>query len=301
MSKIVYPEYQLHIGGLGETTGKHRFFMAGTVVKDVRLHHHDYVELNYVLEGSGIQMINGIAGQLRPGTLSFVLPHHMHEMRRVSDEPSARICCMFDLQLLLGGRDDSELSRLLYGVGTSSSSFVQVEGERNERIRRLFQELQVEYNVPGQAGYRDMIRSILTEILLLFVRAGNGSATSGPVYEQKDNWFWHVLIYIHVHYAECVTLESISRQFNISVTHISRTFKKQTGLSFLEYLQKIRIDSACSLLAHTNMPITDITFETGFESFRSFSRVFRDTKGLTASEYRKQAAERMNQAKYGIP
>src|SRR5690606_32673826 len=103
--------------------------------------------------------------------------------------------------------------------------------------------------------------------------------------ESKVN-FWKVLQYLHVHYQEDLSLESISRQFRVSPPYISRLFKEHVGQSFLTYLHELRIKSAASLLISTDMSISDIATEVGFESYRTFLRVFRDIRGQTPSEFR---------------
>lgn len=300
MGKAMLPEHLDEIWGLRDvsTKGRLRCYVVATSMRDVPLHHHDYVEFTYFWKGGGIQRINGARHELRPGTASFILPHHMHEVQAPADPLSRKYCCLFDLQLLLGTHDDSDWSRLLYGVGSSLPSFVDFEGEGSLRMHRLFEELLQEYRQSGSPGKYQMIRAKLTEMLLLFIHAGNeradgGSADGDPPHEtrlprdKKRDWFWQCLNYLHTHYAEVITLEHMARRFGVSPTHMSRTFKEQTGLSFLDYLHRIRIDSACAMLLHTNMTISEIGLSVGFESFRSFSRVFRDMKGVAARDYRK--------------
>lgn len=288
----MYPEHLQDIWGLRDvsTEGRLRFYVISTYIKDVRLHHHDYVEFSYFVKTNGVQRINGVQHALKPGTASFILPHHMHEIQTRPEKDSHKYCCLFDLQLLLGTHDDSEWSRLLYGVGSRLPSFVDFTGEQDERMRRLFEELLHEYRQPGVPGNYQMIRAKLTEMLLLFIRAGSDSRHAQPAVElpreNKKNWFWLVLNYVHIHYAESLTLERVARQFGVSPTHVTRTFREQTGWSFLEYLHYIRIESACVMLLHTNMSITEIGLQVGFESFRSFSRVFREIKGAAPREYR---------------
>ena len=55
----------------------------------------------------------------------------------------------------------------------------------------------------------------------------------------------------------------------------SRFFKKNTGHGFVRYLNRMRINRACVLLAKSEMPVTDICFETGFNNISNFNRQFR--------------------------
>lgn len=297
MGKILYPEHQVGMKGIENVSaeGKIRFFIRSAMIKDVRPHHHDFVEFTYFAKGSGFQIINGVRHPFNPGTVSFTLPHHIHSVESTSDKSSLKYCCFFDLQLLFGTQDDSELSRLLYGIGPLTPSFADLDGKEHERVMRLIEELLQEYRQPNSVGNFYMVRAKLTELILLFIRA---NSTSGNPWsfttfsrQSKKNWFSYLQHYVHSHYADSLTLDDLARHFGISAAHISRSFKELIGQNFIEYLHHIRVESACSMMLHTNMTISEIGLAVGFESFRSFSRVFREMKGVTAREYRKRAAE----------
>lgn len=77
-----------------------------------------------------------------------------------------------------------------------------------------------------------------------------------------------------------------SERFQVNAPAIIDSFKRFGGLGFIDYLHRIRIGSALSLLASTNMSISDVAAEVGFDSYRSFTRVFKKSRGLKPSEYR---------------
>jgi AraC-like DNA-binding protein len=288
MPKTIYPEYQEHIGGLKMTAdGKQRFFINVGTVTQSALHHHDYAELSFFMQGTGSESINGVAHRIRPGTASFLLPHHMHKLESDTGLSMSKYRCMFDLPLLFGEHEDPEFSRLVYGIGTTSPSFADFDGTAAERMRATLEQLLEEYAMPDSPGRRHMIRLKLSEAVLLFIRAGNGKSTV-PITDERDETvkLSPLLQYVHLHYTEKLTLEDLSRQFRYSVPHISRSFKEHTGKRFHDYVRQLRIESAITMLLHTNMSITDIAIAVGFDSFRTFARAFRDMKGQTASEYR---------------
>ncbi|GAA3404468.1 AraC family transcriptional regulator [Paenibacillus hodogayensis] len=288
MPKTNYPEYQDHIGGLPMSAdGQQRFFINVGEVVYTPLHHHDYAELSYFVEGNGTESINGAVHRIRPGTVSFLLPHHMHKLESDSERPMTKYRCMFDLPLLFGDREDPEFSRLLYGIGTTSSSFADFEGTAAERMLTTLEQLHEEYALPDSPGKRQMIRCKLIEAMLLFIRAGTrapAAATSGETEEKVK--LSPLLQYVHTHYSETLTLEHLSHTFRYSVPHISRLFKEHTGKRFHDYVKQLRMESAATLLLHTNMYVTDIAAATGFDSFRTFARAFREMYGQTASEFR---------------
>lgn len=288
MSKTIFPEYQDHIGGLAMSPdGKQRFFINVGSVTLSPLHHHGYAEFSYFVAGTGSESINGVAHRIRPGTASFLLPHHMHKLESDAGQTMSKYRCMFDLPLLFGEHEDPEFARLVYGIGTTSPSFADLDGAAAERMLATMEQLLEEYAGPDSPGRRHMIRLKLSEAILLFVRAAAGSCPSRAAEEAEDTVKMSPLLqYVHLHYTEKLSLEDLSRQFRYSVPHISRSFKEHTGKRFHDYVRLLRIESATTMLLHTNMSITDIAIAVGFDSFRTFARAFRETKNMTASEYR---------------
>jgi AraC-like DNA-binding protein len=289
MSRIVFPRYEDLMTIIQSKKGKLPLYISIHTIHKTTLHHHDFVELSYVTEGSGTEIINGISHHLQPGTSSFLLPHHIHEIKSDSNLPIVKYCCMFDINMLLGSSYESELASLLFQIGSKFPSFVDFSPAMTEHMRSIFELLLEEYISQDGIGRSSFIRAKLTEAMLLFIRASNASdslALQDVEPDEKIN-FWKILQHIHVHYSEKLTLEWLSHHFRASTPYISRSFKKHLGRSFLDYLHGLRVESAVSMLLSTNMPLIDIAAEVGFESYRSFSRVFREIRGQTPSDYRK--------------
>jgi AraC-like DNA-binding protein/mannose-6-phosphate isomerase-like protein (cupin superfamily) len=284
----VYPLYEDIVANRTIFKGNLPFYISIHNVRKTPLHHHDVVELTFVLEGRGVEIINGTRHQLQDGASSFLLPHHMHQIECESGMSVTKYCCMFDINMLLGSSYESELSSLLFQIGSSIPPFVNFSPPQAERMRSILEILHEEYNHLDSVGRSSLIRVKLTEAMLLFVRASQQVAAPTIPVEPTDNKinFWKVLQYLHVHYREKLTLESVSRQFRVSTPYISRLFKEHVGQSFLTYLHGLRIKSAASLLVSTEMSMADIAAEVGFESYRTFLRVFREIRGQTPSEYR---------------
>jgi len=288
MPKMIFPEYHEHIGGLSaQPDGQQRFYINIGEVTKTTLHHHDYAEFSLFVEGSGTETINGVTHRVKPGTASFLLPHHMHKL---DSEPNAKMRkyrCMFDLPLLFGANEDPEFSRLLFGIGTVFPSFVDLEGADAGRMRNTLDQLLEEFGKPENPGRQHMIRLKLSEALLLFVRAGAKNRHLAARQDREDKiGLSPMLQYVHLHYTERLSLEELAKTFNHSVPYISRSFKELTGKGFHDYVRSLRIESAVTMLLHTNMSVTDIAAAVGFDSFRTFARAFREMKNMTASEFR---------------
>jgi len=92
--------------------------------------------------------------------------------------------------------------------------------------------------------------------------------------------------FIHMHYAEPLTLTLMAEEAHLSESYFSTLFKKGCGYGFREYLCKVRVDRAKELLEKTNMGVTEIAQSTGFDSQSYFSKVFHGRTGMSPSDYR---------------
>lgn len=289
MNRKGYPFFYDYITGNPRPfKGSERFYIDRRPALYYRLHHHDYAELSYYVEGHATESINGVQHPLQPGTLSFLLPYQIHVTTGNAEQRILKYCCMFDMEILLGIEDDNWLSQMVYSTGTLRPSFVNFVKDEQERIQQIFDILLTEYHNPESPERYHMIRTKLQEVILLFIGKVNKTNpdTNTIVAQEDSELIWPLLKYINTKYTEQLALKDLSEQFHLSVSYISRFFKKHVGMGLTEYVHRLRIERASNLLLHTKMSITEIAIEVGFESTRTFSRVFRDIKGMSAKDFR---------------
>ncbi|MCA1037253.1 helix-turn-helix domain-containing protein [Bacillus infantis] len=97
-----------------------------------------------------------------------------------------------------------------------------------------------------------------------------------------------VVAFLINHYGEKVTLQDIAEDAGVSAFYLERLFKEETSETPREYLEKVRVDKAAHLLAHSRLTNLEICLEAGFQSPSSFYKSFRRLNGCTPSEYRKR-------------
>ena len=134
--------------------------------------------------------------------------------------------------------------------------------------------------------------SIYSQILELFALLGQyqyGTTLHDSKLDKSssENFekFATLVSYIDSHYATELDLEQAAALVGFSKFHFSRLFKEFTNCTFYDYLSQARIQAAQRLLS-TNTSITDIAFQTGFNSLSSFCRCFKKYTNLSPSEYR---------------
>lgn len=93
------------------------------------------------------------------------------------------------------------------------------------------------------------------------------------------------------HFSQPVTVEKMATDLCVSKNYLSTVFTKRLNMSFRECLNILRIELARDLLRSTDQSITEILCACGYESPRTFNRVFFDLCGVTPREYRTQARQ----------
>lgn len=88
---------------------------------------------------------------------------------------------------------------------------------------------------------------------------------------------------------DSVRLNGAARACGVSPSHLSRLFHRSTGLTFQDYVTRYRLEHACERLRASEQPVTDIAFESGFQSISQFHRAFKAVYGVAPRQYRRQA------------
>lgn len=92
--------------------------------------------------------------------------------------------------------------------------------------------------------------------------------------------------YIDMHYAEKISLSDIANMVYISAPYFSKIFKQELGISFNNYLNKVRIDQSKQLLRNNALKLVDIALMVGFDSQSYFTKVFKKMVGVPPLRYR---------------
>ncbi len=95
------------------------------------------------------------------------------------------------------------------------------------------------------------------------------------------------IAYIQEHFDEPLTREEVARYVGVSAGYFSRSFHKEAGISFQEYLNRYRIHRARALLAEGRSNVTDVAFSVGFQNVSYFCQVFRQVVGVSPRAYQK--------------
>ena len=95
-----------------------------------------------------------------------------------------------------------------------------------------------------------------------------------------------ILNYINEHFAEDISINTLATLCDYSEYHFMRFFKKHIGLTCIQYINNLRLEKASILLTSSNMPITNISLDVGFDNLSYFNKLFKRKYKLTPKEFR---------------
>ena len=96
--------------------------------------------------------------------------------------------------------------------------------------------------------------------------------------------------------SQAPTAAQLAEELQMSESRFSRFFRKATGNNYTDFVNRVRINRACQLLMDTDRLVTHICYEVGFNNVANFNRRFLESKGMTPSEFRRQADHRFGAA-----
>ena len=259
-------------------------------VQEVEMHDHAFLELTYILKGEAQHTLDGQTATLREGDYLIVDYGSRHSYKALTPAGFDNLDCLFLPELLdMVLKGTKSLRALLehyllhfefkmLGQNPAHMVFHDDTG----RILQLLRQMEAE-NEGHAAGYVEMIRCYLIEILLLTVRQLN---EADPTSGQSVSAF--LTAYIAEHYMEEISLAALAQRLHYSLPYVSKKFREETGISFVAYLQNYRVMQGCRLLASTRMSLAEIAEAVGYRDVKFFAALVKRFTGLTPAKFRRQ-------------
>lgn len=130
-------------------------------------------------------------------------------------------------------------------------------------------------------------------LLRLLCNESDAASAAAPshsphVYSYGNEKLKSIVDYIEENYKDIRSLDETARACYVSKSHMCRMFRRELGISVVDYVNSVKLRHACSMLSDTSMSIVDIAVECGFNSSQYFSRIFKAFSGCTPQQYRKR-------------
>jgi AraC-like DNA-binding protein len=241
----------------------------------VRYHWHDEYEF-LVSNNDGAQCtVNGQQLTLNKDDALMIRGGKLHSLHL--DLGKSVNAIVVHPKLWLGNEFGEEFERLAFPTFFSKDSEL-----GTEVITLLKQAIDCYNNKPF--GYEFRLKSIFCSLFARFLELGE--------YKEQDKIEKHdfsakhqIFEYIHTHFSEQITLDSLCEVAHYSKSYIIRLFKKHTGQTPAEYIIRYRVERAKELLSENYRNVLDVSLECGFSSVSYFIKIFKQYTGTTPHKY----------------
>lgn len=270
---------------------KDLFFIGVWEHKLAKRHRHDFLELVYVIDGTSDHIIDGEKCTLNKGNYFIVDYDSYHSFENKDGKMIKVVNCLFypefiDPMLKNCRKMNDILSNYLIKFSNAAFSrmpadtvFYDEDGEIGKLILKMISEYKGK-----KTGWREIIRCLLIETIILILRSVCISEKNDDIDKISEN----VVSYIEKNYTEHIKLSDICSKIGYSVPYVSKCFKDNLNMTFSCYLQKVRVENACRLLANTDKNVADISESVGYNDIKFFNKTFKKIIGTTPREYRRK-------------
>lgn len=268
----------------GEYIGnEQRFFCTHkTINGEFRPHWHEFLEIELVIGGEGVQTLNGRKYPLKAGCAYLLSPLDFHS-----------VAVMKDLELYNLMFDESLLSdELIAAVYASGGSLVYLSPQEFAELHDLCRLIETEY--ARQEVYRE---DILGHLLAVFVSRMLRRLEKNEQQEMVTGDIQKAVSYMQRHFKDAPSLADIAAVANLHPGYFSRKFRAETGRTYAAYLTELRIAYAKRLLSADVFSVTEVCFASGFSSLSNFMKVFKAQTGMSPLRYTAMARETINTKK----
>lgn len=251
-----------------------------------QLHQHQEIQISLVVKGSGSFVVADTINEYQEGDILVIGEYVPHVFKSDSDKSDESIMCSLFFKKDSFGKHFFELTDMAetkeffkgseYGLKVLS---------KKQKITKQFRKL----------NHQNKIERVATLLKILnLISTAESTPLSSFVYKKRytddeGKRMNDVFEYAMEKFYEPITLEEIADKAHMNKNSFCRYFKKRTNKTFFQFLIEIRIENACKLiLSSPDLSIAMISEQCGFGTIANFNRKFKEIKGLTPTDYRRQ-------------
>lgn len=253
-------------------------------------HWHRTVELFYMKSGS-LEYTTPKGKWIFPaGSGGFVNSNVLHSTSfQTSTDSNIQLLHLFDPVFLSGEHGCRMESKYILPLTTAQEVEIiplypndPAQAEILEDIRHAFDLSEQEW------GYEFRLRNALSQIWLKLFELARPAMSRNGMAGDSDDKIKKLIIYIHEHYTESISVEQLAQAIHISKRACFRLFQENLHMTPVAYIRSYRLQKACQMLIKTEASVTQIAYSCGFGSSSYFGKTFREEFSCSPVEYRKR-------------
>lgn len=255
---------------------------------DYPIHCHPEYEINLVMNTSGIRVVGDDEEVFDELDLVMTGPFvpHVWKSELVTNHV---ITIQFSSDLLSFQMINKRLFMPIRQLLIDSMQGLHFYGPEAERIRNEIVE------ITRMQGFQTATKFLNILNLLAYAPrrklVSNMYESENLVNSSKSRRITKACKYIEENISQKISLSDVAMLVNMSDSAFSHFFKKKTGISFITYVNNLRVAKACDLLASTSLSASEICYDCGFNNKSNFIRIFTKRKNMTPIEYRNHISQ----------
>jgi len=238
-------------------------------------HTHNHTELFFIVSGKGQFLIQDQMFPVDVNKLVIINPNILHTEVSLNAQP---------LEYIVLGISGIELAT----SENSNDQFCILDPfesvEISSCLRNILREMELK-----NTGYEDICQAYMEILIIRLMRNTALTVQVEPQVTSGNRQCAAIKRYIELHFKEPLTLEQLSEEAHMNKYYLSHAFKREYGVSPINYLISRRIDESKYLLAETDLSMSQIAQLLGFSSLSYFSQVFRKAHGSSPMEFRQNS------------
>ena len=259
--------------------------------KELSPHKNRGMEITYIEEGALEWMVEGVPEKVGAGSVFFTLPWQVHGSLNPQEPDNTIHHVLFHLEEETPcrqfrfpksfGLGPAEMKTLSAAFCASPKHGFRATPAMRWLMPELVSELQSTHELRN-THTTSLLRAVLVELKRMVL----GEAVDADTHTESEKKVQALLAELSTSYDQRWTLNQMARRCGIQRTRLGSIFQKLTGGAPMEYLLRLRMERAKTLLRETEIKIIDIAFECGFGSSQYFANTFKHATGMTPSAYR---------------
>ena len=253
----------------------------------VNIHWHEEVEIIVIKKGTGIVSVNLTEYKVCEGDAVFIMSGQLHSISQLENSTMEYENILFRPSMLKAtGSDlcwDQFISPLISSKKTicplicADKMIESGIAEYIQKIDKLCDEKSAGYQIAVKGYLYLMLHRLVSEI----------GETFSQISQKNIDKIKTILSYVEQHYSENITVEEAAELCFYSKSYFMKFFKESMGVSFINYLNDYRLETAANMLRATDGNILEIACACGFDNLSYFNRSFKKKYKITPGKYRK--------------
>ena len=259
----------------------HLEFSVGQPNSGFNKHYHDWIEIVYLINGDLEVSVNDSIRSLAKNEFIVVNPMTIHSTWC----RNGNTAILLQIPVSFLERFMPEIREYVIDIDMNSED-PRVRTKLGN-IRNTLQNLWVAYQFEAE-GYIFRCYSLILELIYILVHSFSRRVPNKELRKNQRNLerIQHIINYVREHYTEQISIRDIASEVGLNEIYFSRFFKENMGLTFLEYVNTVRLEKIYVDLLNTNRSIKDIQETHGFYNDKVFRRMFREIYGCAPHEAR---------------